>query len=128
MKADDRNNFVDAMVKEVKDHVDRKHLEIVPISKVPKGHKVSDSVCAFKRKRDITTQKVLKYKARLNVHGGQQEYGVNYWDTYSPVVNWFSVRLSLTLALVNKWSTRQVDFVLAFPQGPQFVHATSCRI
>ena len=54
----------------------------------------------------------------MNIHGGQQEYGVHYTETYSPVVNWFSVRLMLVLALVNKWHTRQIDFVLAYPQAP----------
>ena len=44
MKADNRNNFVTAMIKEVKDHVDREHWEIVPILEVPKGHKVLDLV------------------------------------------------------------------------------------
>ena len=28
------------------------------------------------------------------------------------------MRILLTLALVNGWATRQVDFVLAFPQAP----------
>ena len=106
MRATDKKNFVHAMVKEVEDHVKRKHWEIIPISSVPKGHKVLDMVWAFKRKRDIATQRITKWKARLNVHGGQQQHGINFWDTYSPVVNWFSVRLLLTLALVNKWSTR----------------------
>jgi hypothetical protein len=36
----------------------------------------------MKRKRHILTRKVLKYKARLNVHGGgQQEYAVNFFET-----------------------------------------------
>ena len=72
----------------------------------------------MKRKRDIKTQQVYKYKARLNIHGGQQEYGVHYTKTYSPVVNWFSVSLLLVMAIINKWHTRQVDFVLAYPQAP----------
>ena len=77
-----------------------------------------DSIWAMKRKRDIRTREVYKHKARLNIHGGQQEYGVHYTETYSPVVNWFSVRLVTILAIVNKWHTRQIDFLLAYPQAP----------
>jgi hypothetical protein len=46
-----------------------------------------------------------------------QKHGVNYWETYSPVVNWFSICLSLILALLYSWHTRQIDFVLTFPQA-----------
>jgi hypothetical protein len=33
------------------------------------------------------------------------------------VVNWFSIRLTLVLSLIYQWKTRQIDFVLAFPQA-----------
>jgi hypothetical protein len=46
-----------------------------------------------------------------------QKHGVNYWETYSPVVNWFSIRLCLTLTLLFQWKTCQIDFVLAFLQA-----------
>jgi hypothetical protein len=72
----------------------------------------------MKRKRDRLTRKVLKYKARLNVHGGQYEYAVNFFETYSPVVTWAAVRLMITLAWLNNWHTIQCDFVLAYPQAP----------
>ena len=64
------------------------------------------------------TRQVYKCKARLNVHGGKQEYGVNYLEKYSTVVNWFSIRTLPTLAEINKWHSRQVDFVLAYPKYP----------
>ena len=73
---------------------------------------------SFKRTRDIVSQRIIKWKARLNFCGGQQENRINFCDTYSPVVYWFSVRLLLILVLVNKWSTRQIDFVLTFLQSP----------
>ena len=118
MMADDENSFVEAMVKEVEDYVSRKHWGIMPVSNVPKGHLILDTVWSFKRKRDIVSQKVIKWKVILTVYGGQQRYRINFWDTYSPVVNWFSVRLLLTLALVNKWVSRRVDSMLVFPQAP----------
>ncbi len=71
----------------------------------------------MKRKQEIKTQKVNKYKARLNVHGGKQEYGINYFETYAPVVTWFSIWLLLVLSILNKWYTRQVDFILTYPQA-----------
>jgi hypothetical protein len=33
------------------------------------------------------------------------------------VVTWFSIRLLLVLSILNKWYTRQVDFILAYPQA-----------
>ena len=105
------------MVNELNEHITRGHWSLVPLSSVPPNTRILDSVWAMKRKRDIVSRKVYKWKARLNVHGGQQEKGVNYNDTYSPVVGWFSIRILLVLALLNDWSTRQIDFVLAFPQA-----------
>jgi hypothetical protein len=51
------------------------------------------------------------------LHGGQQEYGVNYWETYAPVVTWAAIRLILVLVLIYQWHTVQIDFILAYPQA-----------
>ena len=118
MKAPDAKEFLKAMSKEFNDHCDRGHWEIIQITEVPKETRILDAIWSMKRKRDIKTQKIIKYKARFNLHGGQQQHRVNYFETYSPVVNWFSVRLILVLSLLYGWNTRQVDFVLAYPQAP----------
>jgi hypothetical protein len=117
MQAPDADEFIKAAVKEVNDHIERKHWELIPREQVPEGEKILPAVWSMKRKRDIKTQKVNKYKARLNVHGGKQEYAINYFETYAPVVTWFSIRLLLVLSILNKWYTRQVDFILAYPQA-----------
>ena len=39
-----------------------------------------------------------------------QQWGVNYWETYPPVVNWVSVRAMLTLGILQKIHTKSVDF------------------
>eukprot|EP00978_Attheya_sp_CCMP212_P037949 scaffold183254_cov63-Attheya_sp.AAC.3 len=72
----------------------------------------------MKRKRDIKTKKVYKHKARLNVDGRKQEFAVNFFETFSPVVTWISIRIVFILVLLNNWHTRQIDFVLAYPQAP----------
>jgi Reverse transcriptase (RNA-dependent DNA polymerase) len=53
----------------------------------------------------------------LNVHGGKQEYAVNYFETYAPVVTWYTVRLLIILSILLGWHTRQIDFVFAYPQA-----------
>jgi hypothetical protein len=50
---------------------------VVPLDDVPKETPVLDAVWSMKRKRRLITNEVYKHKARLNVHGGQQEQGVN---------------------------------------------------
>ena len=49
--------------------------------------------------------------------GGQQQWGVNYWETYAPVVNWISVRFLLIISELAGLETQALDFVLAFPQA-----------
>jgi Reverse transcriptase (RNA-dependent DNA polymerase) len=118
MKQPDRKQFKEAMRKEVQSHTDSKNWKIIRRDQIPKEHKVLPAVWAMRRKRDIATQQVYKWKARLNVHGGKQEKGLNYWETYAPVASWASIRLVMNTAALMGWVTRQLDFVLAFPQAP----------
>jgi Reverse transcriptase (RNA-dependent DNA polymerase) len=113
MEEPDTHEFRTAMTKEVDNHTK----EIVQRDQVPVGVKVLPVVWSMKRKRHIATQEVYKWKARLNVGGHMQKYGVHYRETYSPVVRWTTIRLCLVLALVFGWSTRQLDFVQAYPQA-----------
>ncbi len=72
----------------------------------------------MRRKRDLTTNEVKSHKARLNLHGGKQVYGMNYYKTYAPVATWFAIRLIITFGIIFHWALRQVDFVMAYPQAP----------
>jgi len=117
LKQLDKEEFLKAMVQEISMHQKRKHWKVVPIKEVPENIKILDSIWAIRRKRKICTGEISKYKARLNVHGGQQEFGIKNWETYAPVVMWTTIRLIITLAKVNGWYSRQLDFVLAYPQA-----------
>ena len=70
------------------------------------------------RQRCINTQEVYKWKACLNVHGGQQQHGIHFWDTYTPVVTWQMARLFFVLSLLLNRQSHQLDFVMAYPQAP----------
>ncbi|KAH9769757.1 retrovirus-related pol polyprotein from transposon RE2 [Citrus sinensis] len=64
-----------------------------------------------------TNGSVAKYKARLVAKGFQQVAGVNYFETFSPVVKSTTVRVILSLAVMNQWRIRQVDVNNAFLNG-----------
>ena len=128
LKQPDRHEFLKAMQAEVEAMFKQKIWKRVPKKLMldhykrelqkgiePKRQQLA-MIWSFKRKRkpDGTLD---KYKARLCCHGGQQEFGINYWDTYAPVVSWSSVRILMTLANLHNLHTKAIDFVLAYPQA-----------
>ena len=91
MKAHDQDKFLETVSVELDGHERMGNYDPIPIDKVPSRTKLLDMVWSMRRKRRIKTQEVYKWKACLNMHGGQQEHGVHYWDTYTPVVTWQTV-------------------------------------
>ena len=125
MAAPDADKFKAAADAEIDSHFKRKHWRLVKRSDIPIGMTVIPTVWAMRRKRRILTGEIYKHKARLNVHGGKQVHGLNYWETHSPVVTWLAIRVLLVMSLILQWHAFQVDFVSAFPQAdvecPMFV-------
>ena len=117
-KQPDWADFQKARIKEVNDFNERGHWELVLKSQIDfsRPHDIISAIWSFKRKRTPSGE-LIKHKARLCAHGGQQTEGVTYWDTFAPVVNWNTLRIFLTLALIRNWKARSVDFVLAYPQA-----------
>ncbi|KAH9717402.1 retrovirus-related pol polyprotein from transposon RE2 [Citrus sinensis] len=57
---------------------------------------------------------INKYKARLVVKGFLQIPGIDFTETFSPVVKAATIKIILTLAVNNDWMLRQVDINNAF--------------
>lgn len=60
---------------------------------------------------------VAQYKARLVTKGFSQETGLDYYETFIPVVKPPTVRLVLSLAATNGWKLKQLDVKNAFLHG-----------
>ena len=86
-------------------------------SDLPTGTRVLPAVWSMKRKRRIFTGEIYRWKSRLTIDGSKQRYGIDYDETYSPVITWPAARFFLILSLIQGWHTRQLDFVLAYPQA-----------
>ncbi len=114
----DAKQFAKAVVKEVNGRVNNKHWELVKQEEVPEDAQVMPSVWSKRRERNLNTNKITKHKARLNLHGGKQVFGMNYFETYAPVATWFAIRLVIGTGIIFNWAFHQVDFVMAYPQAP----------
>jgi hypothetical protein len=114
----DSREFVEAVIKEINSHIDNDHWKLIPRTEVLENTEVVPSVWAMQCKQDLTTGKVTKHKARLNLHGGKQEFDTNYCKTYAPVVTWFSIQLLIVFGILFDWALCQVDFIMAYPQAP----------
>ena len=78
---------------------------------------VLPSTWAFKCKR-YPSGEVRKLKARFCARGDRQIEGVDYFDTFAPVVNWTTVRIMLIMSIILNLSTKQVDYTAAFVHAP----------
>jgi hypothetical protein len=96
----DAREFVEVVIKEVNGHIDNNHWKLIPCTEVPEGTEVVPSVWAMQCKQDLTMGRVTKHKARLNLHGGKQKFGTNYYKTYVPVVTWFTIRLLIVVGIL----------------------------
>ena len=116
LSGENAHQFKKAMTKEIEALKARKTWTIIHKSKLPKGARVIPTTWAMKIKR-YPNGDFRSFKARFCVRGDLQKKTVSDIDTYSPVVQWSTVRLMLIISIALNLKTRSTDFSNAFAQA-----------
>ena len=82
----------------------------------PPNPKVIGSKWVFKRKVNANGE-VERHKACLVAQGFSQKYGLDYEETFSPVVRFESIRSVIALGAQHKLQLHQMDVSTAFLNG-----------
>lgn len=113
MTGEEAKEWKEAMKVEISHMKDNKTWDLVPR---PENRTVIGSKWVFKKKytNDCNLE---RYKARLVAKGFSQIPGVDYIDTYSPVMKMKSLRILLALAVKWNWHIKQLDVTTAYLNG-----------
>ncbi|CAM8924814.1 unnamed protein product [Rhodiola kirilowii] len=84
--------------------------QVIPL---PQGKNAVSSKWIFRVKRH-SDGTIERYKARLVARGFSQEEGIDYNETFAPVVKMTTVRTVLALAASKNWPLFQLDVNNAF--------------
>ena len=117
MASPDNNMWKKAMDEEIKSLNENNTWILVD---VPESERKSVHVIGCKwiyKKKLTSTGEVERYKARLVAKGYSQQHGVDYHDTFAPVMKYKSMRIMLFIANRLGYELEQLDVVTAFLNG-----------
>jgi len=87
--------------------------EVWTLVELPAGRKTVSNRWVFKQKVGSDGE-ICQYKARLVAQGFSQRYGIDYDETFSPVVRFESIRTVIALSAQYGMSLHQMDVTAAF--------------
>lgn len=106
-------NWIQAMKLELQALENNNTWDIVTL---PPGKKSIGCKWVFKTKLKADGS-IERFKARLVAKGFNQKYGIDYQETFSPVVMMATVKSILSLAASKNWKIYQLDVNNAFLHG-----------
>lgn len=86
------------------------------LTDLPPDRKAINNKWVFRIKTDGNGN-ICRYKARLVAKGCSQRAGIDYKETFAPVVRYSSIRFLMSLAIKYDLNMEQMDAVSAFLQG-----------
>ena len=113
MALPDADKWLHATDEEIKSLNENETWDLVDM---PTGRKPIGTKWVFKRKYK-SDGSLERYKARLVCTGYSQKYGIDYEETFSPVVRPESIRLLVAIAAQLGGSIHQMDVTTAFLNG-----------
>uniref|UniRef100_A0A2N9FGC6 Reverse transcriptase Ty1/copia-type domain-containing protein n=1 Tax=Fagus sylvatica TaxID=28930 RepID=A0A2N9FGC6_FAGSY len=87
-----------------------------PIVQTPEGVMPVGYKWVFVRKRNEKNE-IIRYKARLVAQGFSQRPGIDYEETYSPVMDAITFRFLISLVVTENLDMRLMDVVTAYLYG-----------
>jgi hypothetical protein len=109
----EREQWLEAINAEYKSLVENQTWNLV---ERPKERKLVSCKWVFKVKHNADGG-VERYKARLVARGFTQTEGIDYHETYSPVVKMTSIRVLLSIVAIHDLELHQMDVKTAFLNG-----------
>ena len=70
----------------------------------------------FRIKQNLNDS-IARYKARLVAKGFHQQSGIDFHETFTPVINLITIRTVLSITLNHKWGIHQLDLNNTFLNG-----------
>jgi hypothetical protein len=113
MKTKQARNWLKSLFEEHNSLLDAEVYEEIPIDQLPPGIRLLGGRTVFKLKRDKDGN-IARFKSRIVVQGFTQQFGIDYTDTYAPVVPHDIVRVVLALATQHDWLLWHLDVKTAF--------------
>jgi hypothetical protein len=117
MSLPDKKKWKEAMDEEIKSLKENNTWELVDTSEKQRKD-VHVIGCKWVYKKKLTSSgDIERYKARLVAKGYSQQYGIDYHDTFAPVMKYKSMRIMLYIANRLGYELEQLDVVTAFLNG-----------
>ena len=116
MKAIDKDKFEIFVVDEPNKIIENGIYGIIEKSDIREEHTILRSVWSHRRK--ITPDGVVyRHRERIDDDSNTQKHGIDYNETYSPVLMWSTLRTLFIIGKTRNWSSRKVNYVQDLPQA-----------